>query len=118
MSVEVQSIYMAVECDKPKREDSAGKGTPKGDKGKPDKGKSNGKPGDAGKGKPNLKQLGEATEASATEGQELRQQSSDPKEPEIEPQKHFEEFEKLVIKHMKEKEKVTNPIEELEAHSD
>ena len=48
-------------------------------------------------------------------GRELRQQNSDPKETEIEPQKHLEEFENSVIKHMKEKEKVNNPIEELDA---
>ena len=105
---------MAGECHRPKREDSAGKGTPKGDKGKSDKGKSKGKRGDSGRGKPQVKQLGEA-ETSATEGRELRQQNSDPKEPEIEPQKRLEEFEKLDIKRMKEKEKINNPIEELDA---
>ena len=88
--------HMSGECDRPKREDSAGKGTMKGDEGKSDKGKSKRKFGDAGKGKPQVKQLGEATEASATEGRELRQQSSDPKEPETEPQQHLEEFEKLM----------------------
>ena len=39
--------HMAGERDRPKREDSAGKGSPKGDKGKSDKGKSKGKLGDA-----------------------------------------------------------------------
>ena len=80
----------------------------------PTKEKQKERTGDAGKGKPQAKQLGEA-EANATEGRELRQQNSDPKEPEIEPQKHLEEFEKLVIKHMKEKKEVNNPIEELDA---
>ena len=106
---------MARECDRPKREESAGKGTPKGDKGKSDKGKSKGKPGDAGKGKRQAKQLGEAIETSATEGRELRQQSSNPKEPEIGHQTQLEEFEKLVIKAMKEKVKPTTHHQQLKS---
>ena len=42
--------------------------------------------------KPQVKQFGEATEAHATEGRKLRQQNSDPKEPEVETQKHLEDF--------------------------
>ena len=60
-------MHVAGECDRPKREDSAGKETPKGDKAKSDKGMSKGKAVDAGKGKPQGKQLGEATEASLTD---------------------------------------------------
>ena len=73
--------HMVGECDRPKRDDSSGKGSPKGDKGKADKGKSNSKF-DAGKGKPQIKQLteGQSPEANAAEGRELRQQKSDPKE--------------------------------------
>jgi nucleoside-diphosphate-sugar epimerase len=70
-------------------DDTAGKGTPKGDKRTSDKGKAHAKPGDAGREKPQLKQIGEA-EANAGEGRELRQQSSNPKEPETEPQKAFD----------------------------
>ena len=66
---------MAGECDKRRREESAGKETPKGDKAKSDKGKAKGKHGDAGQGKPQVKQLGEA-DANATKGRELRQQNS------------------------------------------
>ena len=80
---------MATERDKPKRGASR-KRNPKGDKRKSDKGKAKGKHGDAGKGKPQVKQVGEA-EANTTEGREWRQQSCDPKQPEIEPSKHLEE---------------------------
>ena len=69
--------------------------------------------GDAGKGKPQVKQRGEA-ETNATGRRELRQQNFVPKEPEIEPTKHLEEFERLVIKRMKEKERTNNQIEELD----
>ena len=56
------------------------KGSPKGDKGKADKGKSKGKF-DAGKGKPQIKQLteGQSPEANPAEGREVRQQQNDPK---------------------------------------
>ena len=48
---------MAGECDKPKKDDPPIKGSPKGDKGKSEKGKSKGKPGDSGKGKPQLNKV-------------------------------------------------------------
>ena len=48
----------------------------------------------------------------------MKQQDSDPKEPDAEPQKALSEFEKLVIKALKEKEKAEtspNTIEDLES---
>ena len=72
---------MAGECDKPEKGDPPAKGTPKGDNGKADKGKSKGKIGDSGKGKPQVNKV--EAEANATEGKELRQQESNPEEPEV-----------------------------------
>ena len=101
---------MAGECYKPKKVDPPAKGTPKGDKGKADKGKSKGETGDSGKGKPQVNKVEAAT--NAIEGKEFRKQQSNSKEPEVEPEKHLEVFQKMVIKHMKEKEKINNPIED------
>lgn len=110
---------MAGECDRPKKDDRPPtQGTSKGDKGKSDKGKSKGKLGDAGKGKAQIQPLVEASETSGAEGRQLKQQDSDPKEPDAEPQKALSEFAKLVIKAFKEKEKVEtspNTIEDFES---
>lgn len=106
---------MANECDKPKKEDPPPKSTSKDDKGKSGKGKPKGKL-DTGKGKPLIKQVGEASETNGTK-KELRRNYSDPKEPETEPQKVLSAWEKKVIKAMRERpEKIpsqSNP-EELE----
>ena len=51
----------------------------------------------------------------------MKQQDSDPKEPDAEPQKALSEFEKLVIKALKEKERTNtspNTIEDLESMID
>ena len=80
---------MAGECDKPKKDDPPAKGTPKGDKGKADKGKSKGKQKYSGKGKPQVKQLmteKKAEETANQDGREFRREGSDPKEPEREPE--------------------------------
>ena len=52
-------------------------------------------------------------EENATGGKELRKQDSNPREPEVEPEKHLEEFQKFMIKHMKEREKANKRAEEL-----
>ena len=49
-------------------------------------------------------------EENATEGRELRKQDSNPRAPEVEPEKHLQEFQKMMIKHMKEKERRTIPL--------
>ena len=103
---------MAGECDKPKKEDPPIKGSLKGDKGKGDKGKTvKGKPGDSGKGKPQLNKV-EADTAGADE-RAAKKQDSNPKEPEEDPGRQLEEFHKTVIKMLKEKERINNPMEEL-----
>ena len=56
------------------------------------------------KGKPQVKQVGEASE-TANEERQLKQQNSEPKDPDAEPQKKLSEFEKLMIEAIKEKEK-------------
>jgi uncharacterized membrane protein len=50
-----------------------------------------------------VKSVGKASETNRNEGRPLKQQDSDPKEPDAEPQKDLSEFEKLVIKALKEK---------------
>ena len=44
----------------------------------------------------------------------MRQQKSDPKEPEIGSAKHLKEFEKMVINSRRKKKKINNPIKELD----
>ena len=57
---------MAGECDKPKKDDSPIKGSPKGDKGKDGKGKTaKGQPADAGKGTSQINKV--ETEATGEE---------------------------------------------------
>jgi hypothetical protein len=80
---------MAGECDKPKKDDPPIKGSPKSDKRKGEKGKAKGKPGDSGKGKPQLNKV-EAETAGADE-RELKKQDSNPKELEDELGKQMEE---------------------------
>ena len=54
---------------------------------------------DDGKGKPVLKQVGEATETGKKEGRELKPHGSDPtKEPDAEPQRQLTDFERTVVK--------------------
>ena len=98
--------HMAGECDRPKKDDPPVKGSPKGDKGKDGKGKAKGKSQDAGKGSPQINKVdGEATKSE----RELTQQDSNPKsEPDAEPPKQLEEFQKA-IKMLKEREPVNNP---------
>ena len=45
------------------------------------------------------------TEANAAEGRKLKQQDSNPTEAEVEPEKHLEESQKIMIKRTKEKER-------------
>jgi hypothetical protein len=93
--------HMAGECDKPKKGDAPPKETPKDDKGKTAKGKPKGK-NDEGKGKPPvIKPIGEVAETSPSE-RTLRKEDSDPKEPEMEPQK-LNDLERKVIKAMRER---------------
>lgn len=88
------------------------KGSPKGDKGKGDKEKTTkGKTGDSGKGKPQLNKI--EAETTGIEERELKKQDSNATEPENEAGKQMEEFHKTVIKMLKEKERINNPMEEL-----
>ena len=94
---------MAGDCDKPKKDDPPVKGTPKGDKGdKGGKGKfAKGQATDGGKGKPQINKV--ETEDTGKEERELQKQDSNATEPENEPGKQLEEFQKTVIKMLKEK---------------
>ena len=93
---------MAGECDRPKKEDPPPKGHSKGDSGKSEKGKTKGKA-DDGKGTPLIKQVGEVVETTEKEQRELKSQTSDPKEPDAEPREALSEFEKTVVKTLKDK---------------
>ena len=96
------------ECDKPKKDDPPIKESPKRDKGKNGKGKTaKGKPSD-GKGKLQLNKV--EAEAAGKEERELQKQDSNATEPENEPGKQIEEFHKTVIKMLKEKERINNPM--------
>jgi hypothetical protein len=105
--------HMAGECDRPKKEDPPPKGTPKGDKNdKGGKGKSSkGQDADSGKGKPQINKV--EAETSAKDERELQKHDSNATEPENEPGKQLEEFQKTVVKMLKEKERFANPVEEL-----
>jgi hypothetical protein len=105
--------HMAGECDRPKKEDPPPKGTPKGDKSdKGGKGKSTkGQDADGGKGKPQINKV--EAEANTKEERELQKHDSNATEPENEPGKQLEEFQKTVVKMLKEKERFNNPVEEL-----
>ena len=68
-----------------------------------------------------MKQVGEASGTSGNDERQLKQQDSEPKEPDAEPQKALSEFEKLVIKALKEKEKAnisSNTLEDLDSITD
>ena len=98
---------MASECDRPKKDDPPPKGTSKGDKGKSEKGKSKGEVDD---GKDiSIKKVGEAAEVKEKETRELKTQDSDPKEPDAEPKVVLSEFEKTIIKTLKEKKPERSP---------
>ena len=96
------------------KDDPPIKGTPKGDKGKDGgKGKSpKGQATDGGKGKPQINKV--ETEATGKEERELQKQDSNATEPENEPGKQLEEFQKTVIKMLKEKDRINNPFENLD----
>jgi len=104
---------MAGECDKPKKDDPPIKGSPKGDKGKDGgKGKAGkGQAAEAGKGKPQINKV--ETEATEKEAREFQKHDSNSTEPENEPGKQLEEFQKTMIKMLKEKDRVANPLEGL-----
>jgi hypothetical protein len=104
--------HMAGDCDKPKKDDPPLKGTPKGEKGDKGKGKyTKGQDADGGKGKPPINKV--ETEANGKEDRELQKQDSNATEPENEPGKQLEEFQKTVVKMLKEKDRINNPLEEL-----
>ena len=104
---------MAGDCDRPNKDDPPPKGTPKGDKsdkggkGKPTKGQD----ADGGKGKPQINKV--ETEATGKDERELQKQDSNATEPENEPGKQLDEFQKTVVKMLKEKVRFNNPLEEL-----
>ena len=104
---------MAGECDKPKKDDPPSKGAPKGDQSKDGaKGKTaKGHPADAGKRKPQINKV--ETEATSEEKRELQKQDSSATEPEHEPGKQLEDFQRTIVKMLKEKERISNPFEEL-----
>jgi hypothetical protein len=90
--------HQASECDRPKRDASKGK---KGEKGKTEKG---GKGKDDGR-TPIVKPVG-TTEVGSTETQSqrtLRSEPSDPKEPELEPERLISAFQEMMVKTLKEK---------------
>jgi len=98
--------HQAHECDRPKRSSSLT--SAKGDQGK--KGKNRGKS-DAGKG-PVVKPVQpernkDEHEAPSPNRRELRQEGSDPREPEREPEKVIEAFQTMMIKALKEGPKTT-----------
>ena len=104
---------MAGDCDKPKKDDPPLKGTPKGDKSdKGGKGKfTKGQDAESGKGKPQINKV--ETEATSKDERELQKQDSNATEPESEPGKQLEEFQKTVVKMLKEKDRINNTLEEL-----
>jgi hypothetical protein len=53
------------------------------------------------------------TEATSKDERELQKQDSNATEPENEPGKQLEEFQKTVVKMLKEKDRINNPLEEL-----
>ena len=87
---------MASACERPKKDDPQPKGSGKGKDGK---GKSKGKA-DDGKGKPAVKQVGEVVE-NCEEICLTKPQGE--KEPDAEPQRQLIEFEKTVVKVLREK---------------
>ena len=106
--------HMAGDCDKPKKDDPPPKGTPKGDKSdKGGKGKSTkGQDADGGKGKPQINKV--ETEATSKDERELQKQDSNATEPENEPGKQLEEFQKTVVRCSKRKIKSTNHLKNLD----
>jgi len=98
--------HQAFECDRPKRSPSATSGKGDGKKGKKSKG-------DSTKG-PTIKPVkpeGAGESEAATPQRELRQEGSDPKEPEREPEKILENFQTMMIKALKEKGSSTHSEE-------
>lgn len=91
----------------------------KGDKGKSGKGKTKGKRGDTGKGNPQAKPEEDTSNLSDQKNEELMKQEPKPKELVFESKNELSEFEKLVIKALKDKQRLkeaqssTNDLESI-----